>query len=58
MTHHMQTAKAPDKKLRVVPSSASGKTDCGDGTCGCGCGIPLSADGTCSCGCGRKSTAQ
>ena len=54
MSHQTTTARR-NEKLRLVPVRPSQKTDCGDGTCGCGCGGPLGADGTCSCGCGQQN---
>jgi hypothetical protein len=41
------------KTGRSLPLRRETKSDCGDGTCGCGCGLPLTKEGICTCGCGR-----
>ena len=48
-----KATKSNDKALRVLPVSVQANSDCGDGMCGCGCGLPLGKDDTCSCGCGQ-----
>lgn len=40
---------------RSLPLLPETKSDCGDGTCGCGCGLPLTKEGICTCGCGRPT---
>jgi hypothetical protein len=50
--------KTDEAKARVTPKSLlplirDTGFECGDGTCGCGCGLPLTKDGICTCGCGR-----
>ena len=42
-----------DKKSRLLPLVRDTKSNCGDGTCGCGCGLPLTKEGICTCGCGH-----
>lgn len=36
------TTKAPTRKLPTLPLARVANTDCGDGSCGCGCGLPIS----------------
>lgn len=33
--------KTSDGKLPLLPQAAPPKSDCGDGSCGCGCGLPI-----------------
>lgn len=49
-----EATNSREKAFRVLPASVEARSDCGDGTCGCGCGLPLGKDGICcSCGCGQ-----
>jgi len=36
------TTKAPTRKLPTLPLARVASSDCGDGSCGCGCGLPVS----------------
>ncbi len=36
-----RSPKAPEKKFPTLPLARTASFDCGDGTCGCGCGLPI-----------------
>jgi len=44
MKHPVETTaarKTPDGKLPLLPQAVAPKSDCSDGSCGCGCGLPI-----------------
>ncbi len=45
--------KASASTKSLLPLVRDAGSECGDGTCGCGCGLPLTKEGICTCGCGH-----
>lgn len=36
-----RSPKTPKTKLPILPLAGRASSDCGDGSCGCGCGLPI-----------------
>lgn len=43
--------KASASPKSLLPIVRDARSECGDGTCGCG--LPLTKEGICTCGCGH-----
>jgi len=50
-TDKRKASANPKSRLALVRDARS---ECGDGACGCGCGLPLTKEGICTCGCGHS----